>query len=71
MLVCTKFYNDIYFSNSDIATISGIALEELNHIERYYLETIDYSLFVSPDEYCHYEQGLRSHIETSESNYQH
>lgn len=42
VLVCTKFYNDIYYSNSDIATISGIVVEELNLIERYYLQMLGY-----------------------------
>jgi hypothetical protein len=58
VLVCTKFYNDVYYTNSDIAMISGVLPEELNLIERYLLQLIGYSLFVTSDELAHYEAGL-------------
>lgn len=62
VLVCTKFYNDIYYSNSDIATISGVLLEELNLIEIHFLELIGYQVYVSTEELAHYEAGLACHV---------
>jgi hypothetical protein len=58
VLVCSKFYNDIYYSNKDIATIAGVEHLELNEIELYILNTLGYSLYVSTEEFMHYEQGL-------------
>lgn len=37
VLVLTKMYNDIYFSNADIANMAGIPLADLNRIELYLL----------------------------------
>jgi hypothetical protein len=51
VLICTKFYNDVFYSNSDIAAISGVHPQELNLIERYTLETLGYSLLVTGEEY--------------------
>lgn len=47
VLVWSKFYNDRFYSNKDIATAVGLELEELNEIEKYYLSIISYSLYVS------------------------
>lgn len=66
MLVATKFYNDIYYSNSDIATISGVPPPELNAIERYFCEQIGYKLYISSEELAHYEAGLENLFQQSE-----
>ena len=56
--MATKFYNDIYYSNSDIAAVCGIPPPELNTIERYLLEVIGFQLYVSAHELARYESGL-------------
>lgn len=56
----TKFYNDIYYSNCDIATISGVPVNELNLIERFLLERIEFQLLVSSEEHEHYERALKT-----------
>ena len=61
----TKFYNDIYYSNKDIATIGGVTDTDLNQIESYLLELIDYKLFISQEEFSMYEQGLHTHFSTN------
>ena len=62
LLVLTKFYNDVYYSNKDIATVGGVSEEEINRIEEYLLELIDYRLFIREEEYQLYESGLLSHF---------
>lgn len=62
VLVLTKFYNDIFYSNEDIASISGLTLQDLNRIEKYLLDTVDYHLFISPEEYELYERGISNHF---------
>jgi uncharacterized protein YqfB (UPF0267 family) len=42
VLIVTKFQNDVFYSNESIASISGVTLADLNSIERYILELINY-----------------------------
>lgn len=30
ILICSKFFNDLYYGNNDIAYLGGVSLEELN-----------------------------------------
>lgn len=61
VLVATKFFNDIYYSNADIASFSGVTVDDLNAIERYLLDLIDYSLFIRSEEFAHFAEGLQMH----------
>ena len=61
--MATKFYNDIYYTNSDIANVSGVHPLELNLIERHLLQLIGYTLLVTEEELAHYESGLWCHIQ--------
>jgi|LauGreDrversion4_2_1035121.scaffolds.fasta_scaffold916540_1 hypothetical protein len=63
ILVCTKFSNDIYYGNHVIAQAGGLQTAELNLIERFLLNLLDYNLFVSTEEFTKFEEGLRIHIE--------
>lgn len=62
VLVLTKFYNDVFYSNADIASIGGLTVEDLNRIERYLLETVDYQIYISSEEFQMYEQGISNHF---------
>ena len=44
------------------ALVSGVLPQELNLIERYFLEMIGYTLFVTSEELDHYEKGLLQHL---------
>ena len=50
-MVMTKFYNDVYYSNKDIAMIGGVTECELNRIEEYLLELVSYQLYICEEEY--------------------
>ena len=54
VLVCSKFSNDIFYSNRDFATITGISNSEVNNIERYCLDLLDFDLFITEEEYAKY-----------------
>ena len=54
VLVCSKFSNDIYYSNRDFATITGIPNAEVNNIERYCLDLLDFDLFITEEEFAKY-----------------
>ena len=49
VLLISKFYNDVYYSNNYIASINGLPVRLVNEIERVFVKMIDYNLFVSED----------------------
>ena len=51
ILLTAKFYNDVYYSNLNLAQIAGLPLSELNQIVSEFLTTIDYCIFIGPEEY--------------------
>ena len=51
VVLVTKFYNDVFFSNKDLADAAGIPLTDLNRIEKAFLNTLDYNLYISTDMY--------------------
>jgi hypothetical protein len=42
VLIVSKFQNDVFYSNESIASISGVTLADLNLIEEYILDLLDY-----------------------------
>lgn len=65
MLVTQKFYNDLFLSNYEIATIGGLQLSELNLLEEVFLETIDFDINVSEQEFNEYRKKLNLHFITN------
>jgi hypothetical protein len=51
VLLCSKFYNDVYYSNDQVSYVGGIHHLEMNLLEAYFLKVIDYHLFIDEIEY--------------------
>ena len=51
LVVSTKYNEDIIYKNSHYAKVGGVSLEELNLLEHYFLENIDYNIYINPEEY--------------------
>ena len=47
VLITSKFYNDVYYQNKYIADEGCVPLEELNLLERHFLDIIEWNLMVS------------------------
>lgn len=58
VLVTSKMYNDIYYTNQYIASVGGVTHHNICELERFYMSMIDWSLFISREEFDFYEQGL-------------
>ena len=59
VLVCAKFYNDAFYRNCDIASVSGLATPaETNTLEICLLVLINYQVFISPEDFATYEERL-------------
>ncbi len=60
-------FNDTYYTNKYIAEVGGVTLANINDLERYFVEMVDYNLNVTTEEFNFYEQGL-SELQIQESN---
>ena len=47
MLVTSKMFNDIYYTNQYIASVGGVTLHNINELERFYMSMIDWNLYIS------------------------
>jgi len=61
VLLISKFYNDVYYSNKFIGMSIGMPLKLLNEIERAFSKFINYTVFVGEEQYEWYLQGLHKH----------
>lgn len=67
MLLTSKMFNDTYYTNKYIAEVGGVSLANINDLERYFVEMVDYNLNVTTEEFAFYEQGI-SEFTIQESN---
>lgn len=63
MLVCSKFYNDVYYSNDQVASLGGVHYKEMNHLEIYFLQSLEYTLLIEQSEFEKFNEGLQIHIQ--------
>jgi len=63
-VVASKFVSDLYNSNKYYARVAGVSLEELNTLERAFLNDLGYNLFLTPEQYDAYNRPAEflSHI---------
>jgi hypothetical protein len=54
LLLAIKYNEDIYFTNEQYAKIGGVSLKEINDLESYSIQFLNYNLFVSEDIYQKY-----------------
>ena len=47
VLVTSKMFNDIYYTNQYIASVGGVTLHNINELERFYMSMIDWNLYIS------------------------
>jgi hypothetical protein len=57
MIFC-KFQSDFYCSNQYIARMCGIELEELNYLEVYTLQLLDYRLLIDLELFAEYDKRI-------------
>ena len=58
VLLVSKFSNDVYYSNEQVGQVGGVQLPEMNLLETYFLEMVDWNTFVTEEEYERYCSGL-------------
>ena len=58
ILIATKYNEDIIYDNLFYSKIAGVTIKELLILENYFLNIIDFDLFVSEDIYQKYSEYL-------------
>ena len=51
ILVAQKMYNDQFYNNNTLSRLGGVPLQELNAMERCFLESIGFDLYISEENY--------------------
>ena len=53
-----KFFDDNTFTNKDYAKMCGVSVDELLKMEIYFLESINFNLFIKDDEFKKYKDNF-------------
>ena len=59
MIITQKNYEDVNYSNKDYAKILNVSVEELLNMELVFLGYIDYSLFISQEDFDGYKLKIQ------------
>ena len=57
-VIAMKFYYDDFFNNEYYSDVCGISLDELNELEKDFLEGLDYKLSIDETTYKRYESAI-------------
>ncbi|KAI8047051.1 cyclin PHO80-like protein, partial [Gilbertella persicaria] len=60
VMVASKLYSDVFFTNTRYAKVGGLPVVELNMLELEFIAMNQFSLFVSVEELQHYGDQLLS-----------
>lgn len=66
-MLAAKFFDDFYYNNAYYAKIGGVQPNEINILEIDFLFHINFSLFVTKEEYEKYYKQLINHAESAET----
>ena len=54
LLLAIKYNEDIYFTNKHYAEVGGLSVKEINELEFFSFQLLDFNLFISDDIYIKY-----------------
>lgn len=60
LVVAAKMRDDVYYANKYYAQVGGVDVKELNYLEGCLLTCLDWNIYVSHDDYCHFLDELRT-----------
>ena len=64
LLLAIKYNEDLYFTNEHYAKVGGISLQELNNLEHFSFQLLDYNLYISEDIYEKYLKYISNYTST-------
>jgi len=61
LLLAIKYNEDVYFTNEHYAKVGGISLEELNYLEYFSFQLLEFNLYISDDIYQKYLEYISNY----------
>jgi hypothetical protein len=61
LLLAIKYNEDLYFTNEQYAKVGGVSVQELNELELYSIQLLNFNLFISEDIYEKYIQYITNY----------
>lgn len=61
MLVTSKMFNDTYYTNQYVASVGGVTLQNINQLERFFMQMLDWNVFISEELFDFYDQSLETY----------
>ncbi|KAI9487452.1 MAG: cyclin-domain-containing protein [Benjaminiella poitrasii] len=61
VMVASKFFSDVFFTNTRYAKVGGLPVKELNHLELEFFRMNNYNIYVSLEELQQYGNQLLMH----------
>lgn len=65
VVLAAKTFDDNFYTNNHYARVGGVPVEELNCLEIEFLFTINFSLYVSCEDYQRYYQEIYKHASSN------
>ena len=64
LLLAIKYNEDVYFTNEHYAKVGGVSVKELNELEYFSIELLNFNLFISDDIYQKYLKYITNYTST-------
>ena len=61
LILAIKYNEDLYFTNEQYAKVGGVSVQELNDLELYSIQLLNFNLFISEDIYEKYVQYITTY----------
>ena len=61
LLLAIKYNEDLYYTNEQYAKVGGVSVQELNDLELYSIQFLNFNLFISEDIYEKYIQYITNY----------
>ena len=61
LLLALKYNEDMYYTNKYYAEVGGLSLKEINDLEYFSFQLLDFNLYVSDDIYIKYKQYISNY----------
>ena len=61
LLLAIKYNEDLYYTNEQYAKVGGVSIQELNELELYSIQLLNFNLFISEDIYEKYIQYITNY----------
>ena len=56
-------FNDTYYTNKYIAQVGGVTLQNINELEKFFIEMVDWNLNITEEQFALYEQLVAAFLQ--------